>query len=128
MTCAMCFCLNGRISRCVPQPGCNPFPNATTTTTPAPGAGGPPVVIPGPEAPILNPGGVPPAPVIANGTDPQPQPPAQPQPPPQPNPDAVIPPANASSTTAKPAGVPARFRHAKLDRNMQPLGSDNLQI
>lgn len=32
MTCAMCFCFTGRLSRCVPQPGCNPA-NATTTTT-----------------------------------------------------------------------------------------------
>jgi hypothetical protein len=31
VTCALCFCMTGTLSRCIPQPGCNPM-NATTTT------------------------------------------------------------------------------------------------
>lgn len=32
VTCALCFCMTGTLSRCVPQPGCIPN-NSTTTTT-----------------------------------------------------------------------------------------------
>ncbi|CAL8113916.1 unnamed protein product [Orchesella dallaii] len=34
VTCALCFCMTGSLSRCIPQPGCNPqTQNSNTTTT-----------------------------------------------------------------------------------------------
>ncbi|ODM97771.1 hypothetical protein Ocin01_08908 [Orchesella cincta] len=33
VTCALCFCMTGSLSRCIPQPGCNPQAQNTTSTT-----------------------------------------------------------------------------------------------
>jgi len=33
VTCALCFCMTGTLSRCIPRPGCNPL-NTTTTEAP----------------------------------------------------------------------------------------------
>jgi len=111
VTCALCFCMTGTLSRCIPQPGCTPngnnsTSNATTTTTtttvPPPGAA---TTIP-PPPPVQGPG----QPEQQQPPQPPPQPPQPPQPqvppgpgpqPPNPGGPATNPPAVASNLVRK---------------------------